>query len=99
LSAASIHFSARAPWISTSLVSPTPTKRTSDPAVVDNTYQLGGADDDRERQQHALATEEIERRRRMRTMAVPTDDLKVRARLRAFGQPITLFGEGVSQPA
>jgi hypothetical protein len=31
----------------------------------------------------------------MRTMAVPTDDKKVRERLRAFGEPITLFAEGV----
>lgn len=30
----------------------------------------------------------------MRRMAVPTDDRKVRERLRAFGEPITLFGEG-----
>ena len=29
-------------------------------------------------------------------MAVPTDDKKVRERLRAFGEPITLFAEGVS---
>jgi U4/U6 small nuclear ribonucleoprotein PRP4 len=29
-------------------------------------------------------------------MAVPTDDKKVRERLRAYGEPITLFGEGVS---
>jgi hypothetical protein len=28
-------------------------------------------------------------------MAVPTDDKKVRERLRAYGEPITLFGEGV----
>lgn len=31
-------------------------------------------------------------------MAVPTDDKKVRERLRAYGEPITLFGEGVSYP-
>jgi hypothetical protein len=29
-------------------------------------------------------------------MAVPTDDKKVKERLRAYGEPITLFGEGVS---
>ena len=29
-------------------------------------------------------------------MAVPTDDKRVRERLRAYGEPITLFGEGVS---
>ena len=32
----------------------------------------------------------------MRRMAVPTDDKRVRDRLRAYGEPITLFGEGVS---
>lgn len=32
----------------------------------------------------------------MRKLAVPTDDKKVRERLRAYGEPITLFGEGVS---
>lgn len=32
----------------------------------------------------------------MRKMAVPTDDKKVKERLRAYGEPVTLFGEGVS---
>jgi len=30
-------------------------------------------------------------------LAVPTDDGRVRARLREIGEPITLFGERVSQ--
>lgn len=30
---------------------------------------------------------------------MPTDDKKVRERLRAYGEPITLFGEGVSHSA
>jgi hypothetical protein len=38
----------------------------------------------------------LERKKKLRTMAVPTDDKKVRERLRAYGEPITLFGEGVS---
>lgn len=66
--------------------------------MVDNKYALGGSDDERERQQHAVITEQLERKKRMRTMAVPTDDRKVRERLRAFGEPITLFAEGVSLP-
>lgn len=33
----------------------------------------------------------------MRRMAVPTDDKRVKDRLRAYGEPITLFGEGVSE--
>lgn len=34
------------------------------------------------------------RKRRAAQLAVPTDDGRVRARLRELGQPITLFGEG-----
>ncbi|XDG09747.1 hypothetical protein ABKA04_009362 [Annulohypoxylon sp. FPYF3050] len=37
---------------------------------------------------------QFERKRRAATMAVPTDDGRVRARLRELGEPITLFGEG-----
>ncbi|PGH09600.1 hypothetical protein AJ79_05656 [Helicocarpus griseus UAMH5409] len=36
---------------------------------------------------------QFSRRRRAAAIAVPTDDGRVRARLREFGQPITLFGE------
>lgn len=64
--------------------------------AVDNTYELGGSDDERERAQNAVLIEQLERKKRMRRMAVPTDDKKVRERLRAYGEPITLFGEGVS---
>ena len=63
--------------------------------AVDNTYQLGGSDDERERAQNAELVEQLERKQRMRKMAVPTDDKRVRDRLRAYGEPITLFGEGV----
>ncbi|KAJ3024709.1 UNVERIFIED_CONTAM: hypothetical protein HDU68_007867 [Siphonaria sp. JEL0065] len=38
--------------------------------------------------------DEFERKKRARSLAVPTEDRKVRARLRRFGEPITLFGEG-----
>ena len=37
---------------------------------------------------------QFERKRRLAQLAVPTDDGKVRARLRELGEPITLFGEG-----
>ncbi len=37
---------------------------------------------------------QFERKRRAATMAVPTDDGRVRARLRELGEPMTLFGEG-----
>ncbi|OJD29275.1 serine threonine-protein kinase prp4 [Diplodia corticola] len=37
---------------------------------------------------------QFERKRLAATIAVPTDDNKVRLRLREIGEPITLFGEG-----
>lgn len=66
-------------------------------AVVDNSYALGGSDDEREREQNAALHEQLERKKKLRKMAVPTDDKKVRERLRVYGEPITLFGEGVSR--
>ncbi|KAL9086699.1 MAG: hypothetical protein Q9165_007018 [Trypethelium subeluteriae] len=38
--------------------------------------------------------QQIERKRFAKTIAVPTDDGRVRGRLRELGEPITLFGEG-----
>lgn len=37
---------------------------------------------------------QFDRKRFAQTIAVPTQDLQVRARLRELGEPITLFGEG-----
>jgi U4/U6 small nuclear ribonucleoprotein PRP4 len=37
---------------------------------------------------------QFSRRRRAAAIAVPTDDARVRTRLREIGEPITLFGEG-----
>ncbi|KAJ3338844.1 hypothetical protein HDU93_008979 [Gonapodya sp. JEL0774] len=37
--------------------------------------------------------QELARKRRARTLAVPTDDNRVKARLREFGEPICLFAE------
>nr|ODO01112.1 U4/U6 small nuclear ribonucleoprotein PRP4 [Cryptococcus depauperatus CBS 7855] len=65
-----------------------------DDLAIDNSYALGGEDDSRERAQNAAIIEELERKKRLRKMAVPTDDKKVRDRLRAYGHPVTLFGEG-----
>ncbi|WWC67627.1 uncharacterized protein I206_101537 [Kwoniella pini CBS 10737] len=65
-----------------------------DDLTVDNTYQLGGSDDERERAKNAALIEELDRKKKFRKMAVPTDDKKVRERLRAYGEPMTLFGEG-----
>ncbi|XP_038697663.1 U4/U6 small nuclear ribonucleoprotein PRP4-like protein [Tripterygium wilfordii] len=45
----------------------------------------------RERQQQAMR--ELMTKRRAAALAVPTNDMAVRARLRRLGEPITLFGE------
>ena len=40
---------------------------------------------------------QFDRKRRLATLAVPTDDAKVRARLRELAEPVTLFGEGPAE--
>ncbi|CAG7847462.1 U4/U6 small nuclear ribonucleoprotein Prp4 AltName: Full=U4/U6 snRNP 60 kDa protein; AltName: Full=WD splicing factor Prp4 [Serendipita indica DSM 11827] len=45
------------------------------------------------RQENQAILEELERKKRARSIAVPTDDGRVRKRLRELGEPITLFGE------
>jgi hypothetical protein len=49
-------------------------------------------EDERKRQEKLLA--EVEARRRLQALVVPTDDGEVRQRLRALEEPVTLFGEG-----
>jgi hypothetical protein len=66
---------------------------TLDTLVDDGQYALGGGE--RARQEAQALLDELERRRKARNMAVPTDDGRVRARLREIGEPITLFGERV----
>lgn len=63
----------------------------------DVSYSLGGASSERARQENKAVLDELERKKRARTMAVPTDDGRVRARLREIGEPITLFGERVRE--
>ncbi|TRY81402.1 hypothetical protein DNTS_032836 [Danionella cerebrum] len=48
-----------------------------------------------ERQAEVLA--EFERRKRARQITVSTDDVEVKACLRALGEPITIFGEGPAE--
>ena len=48
---------------------------------------------ERARQENQELLEQLERRKRARKIAVPTDDARVKARLRELGEPITLFGE------
>lgn len=49
------------------------------------------------REEHQAILDEFERKKRARTLAVPTDDGRVRAKLRELGEPQCLFGEGVSK--
>jgi pre-mRNA processing factor 4 (PRP4) like len=48
------------------------------------------------RAENKIILDELERKKKARSLAVPTDDSKVKARLREIGEPITLFGERVS---
>jgi hypothetical protein len=50
---------------------------------------------ERARLENQVLLDELERKKRARTLAVPTDDNRVKARLREIGEPITLFGERV----
>lgn len=45
--------------------------------------------------ENKLILDELERKKKARSLAVPTDDNKVKARLREIGEPITIFGERV----
>ncbi|KAH6570160.1 hypothetical protein BASA60_006131 [Batrachochytrium salamandrivorans] len=49
------------------------------------------------REEQKAILESLERRRLARTLAVPTDDGRVRHRLRKLLEPVTLFGEGPSE--
>jgi hypothetical protein len=50
---------------------------------------------ERARMENKIILDELERKKKARAMAVPTDDNRVKARLREIGEPITLFGERV----
>ena len=50
---------------------------------------------ERARLENKVILDELERKKKARALAVPTDDNRVRARLREIGEPITLFGERV----
>ncbi|KNE60554.1 hypothetical protein AMAG_05933 [Allomyces macrogynus ATCC 38327] len=51
----------------------------------------------RAKAENAAILETFEQRKKLRSIAVPTDDGKVRAKLRELGEPITLFGEGPAE--
>lgn len=52
---------------------------------------------ERARMENQAILDELERKKKARTMAVPTADNAVKTRLREIGEPITLFGERVSR--
>jgi U4/U6 small nuclear ribonucleoprotein PRP4 len=54
-----------------------------------------GGHSERARAENKVILDELERKKKARAMAVPTDDNRVKARLREIGEPITLFGERV----
>ncbi|KAJ8695232.1 hypothetical protein PTI98_007843 [Pleurotus ostreatus] len=58
--------------------------------LIDDGNYLGS---ERARQENKVILDELERKKKARTLAVPTDDNRVKARLREIGEPITLFGE------
>ena len=63
--------------------------------TLENLVDEGGYGD-RARFENQALIDELERKKKARQLAVPTDDLRVRARLREIGEPITLFGERAS---
>lgn len=67
------------------------TELTFDTLMDDGNY-LGT---ERARLENKVILDELERKKKARTMAVPTDDNRVKLRLREIGEPITLFGERV----
>lgn len=67
--------------------------------TLDNLVDDGQYSSERARIENQLVLDELERKKKARTTAVPTDDGRVKARLREIGEPITLFGERVREIA
>ncbi|RYP52191.1 hypothetical protein DL768_002633 [Monosporascus sp. mg162] len=65
-----------------------------DEIPTDNDYEIPAASAGIAPEKASALLSQFERKRRAATMAVPTDDGRVRARLRELGEPVTLFGEG-----
>ncbi|KAI8055031.1 WD40-repeat-containing domain protein [Syncephalis plumigaleata] len=65
-------------------------------AEVDNYYDPSESSE-RARLENSNLIESFERQRRARTLAVPTDDTRVKMQLRELNQPICLFGEGPAE--
>lgn len=64
--------------------------------LMDDGNYLGS---ERARLENKVILDELERKKKARSLAVPTDDNRVKLRLREIGEPITLFGERVRTSA
>jgi U4/U6 small nuclear ribonucleoprotein PRP4 len=67
---------------------------TLDEVPLDRDYDIPSAAAGIAPEKASAILSQFERKRLAATIAVPTDDARVRARLREMGEPITLFGEG-----
>lgn len=65
--------------------------------AVDRNYEMPASADGVAPEKASAILSQFDRKRRLAQLAVPTDDAKVRARLRELGHPITLFGEGPAE--
>ncbi|KAK4673133.1 hypothetical protein QC763_109120 [Podospora pseudopauciseta] len=65
-----------------------------DAIPIDRDYDIPGAGAGIAPERASAIISQFERKRFAATIAVPTDDGRVRAKLRELGEPITLFGEG-----
>lgn len=63
----------------------------------DHDYDMPMASAGGTSQKASAILNQFNRKRLAATIAVPTDDGRVRARLREMGEPVTLFGEGPSE--
>ncbi|TDZ73182.1 putative WD repeat-containing protein [Colletotrichum trifolii] len=61
---------------------------------VDHDYEIPSAASGVAPEKASAVLAQMERKKLVASIAVPTDDNRVRARLREMGEPITLFGEG-----
>ncbi|KAI9831902.1 MAG: hypothetical protein M1819_004624 [Sarea resinae] len=62
--------------------------------ALDRDYMMPAGGDGVAPEKASAILSQFSRKRRAAAIAVPTDDGRVRARLRELGEPITLFGEG-----
>jgi U4/U6 small nuclear ribonucleoprotein PRP4 len=63
-------------------------------AAIDRDYDIPGAGAGIAPEKASALLSQFERKRLAATIAVPTDDGRVRSKLRELGEPVTLFGEG-----